>query len=328
VTSPIDDWLRVANRFPLLTPAEELILARQVQEWLQHPAPVPRPVERRGQRAKRRMIEANLRLVYNGWKKFGTHINIEPVVLLQEGAIGLDHAVMKFDPAKGYKFSTYAYNWIRQAMWAVGGRGDGAIRLPSDNRQLRSRLEKGEQLKPGERDRLRAAELARVTFSLDSPTGGQDDDSRCLLDEIEAPTGCGLDAIDSSDAAARLHRCMARLEDQERQVASALWGLADGVERTHHQAGQLLGMKRSQVAAIAERVQERLRELILDTSQPVAVLPIQPERFDVVEQLILPLQILDCCEAAIMKAARIRRRRQRDQNKYFLQMELILAIGL
>jgi len=129
-------YLNQAGRVPLLTHEEELILGRAVQEWQalepsESLTPDQRRIIRRGQKAKDRMIQANLRLVINVAKKYtkvATHLDLSD--LIQEGNIGLNRAVEKFDPARGYKFSTYAYWWIRQGITRALTRYERSIHLP------------------------------------------------------------------------------------------------------------------------------------------------------------------------------------------------------
>ncbi|NBQ21969.1 MAG: sigma-70 family RNA polymerase sigma factor, partial [Synechococcaceae bacterium WB6_3B_236] len=119
-TDSIGWYLSNIGRVPLLTAAEEIELAHQVQQMkrLQEIAenertPRQRHQVRMGCRARDRMMAANLRLVVSVAKKYQNQ-GLELLDLVQEGAIGLERAVDKFDPAMGYKFSTYAYWWIRQ----------------------------------------------------------------------------------------------------------------------------------------------------------------------------------------------------------------------
>lgn len=113
----VTHWCDGAGRHPLLTPPEELHLGRLIRAWQDHPdgpADAPAAVQRRGLRARNRMVQANLRLVANvANRKDRTG---PPEDYLQAGALGLVRAAEKFDPEKGYKFSTYAYWWILQAM--------------------------------------------------------------------------------------------------------------------------------------------------------------------------------------------------------------------
>ena len=133
----VGHWLKGAGRLPLLGPAEELHLGALVRAWQDHPAgpaAAPAVVRRRGLRARDRIVRCNLRLVVHVTDRLrragsGRLIDLEDA--LQVGAIGLQRAAEKYDPARGYKFSTYAFWWIRQAITReceVFGR---VIRLPS-----------------------------------------------------------------------------------------------------------------------------------------------------------------------------------------------------
>ena len=138
-------FLAQAGRIPLLTVDEELLVARDVQRWIEmrDQPDCPRKVQRRGERAYNRMFSANLRLVANVAKKY-TYItkNLEYADLLQEGCLGLARAVEKFDPTRGYKFSTYAYWWIRQGITRAVSQTDRTIRLPVHATEAMARLRK------------------------------------------------------------------------------------------------------------------------------------------------------------------------------------------
>jgi RNA polymerase sigma factor (sigma-70 family) len=111
------------GRFPVLPPQQQLHLAREVRLWLdwEGPEPVPAAIKRRGIRAKQRLVETNLRFVVTVAKRFKSLVKSDDVFqdLIQVGTIGLSRAVEKFDPARGYQFSTYAFAWIRQAVGRV-----------------------------------------------------------------------------------------------------------------------------------------------------------------------------------------------------------------
>lgn len=135
--SAIDFFAHQARRHPLCTPAEEIHLATAIRAWLDASPDAPdyRRLERRGRRAKERLINANLRLVIVVANKHRSRLpacrGIALEDLLQEGVIGLVRGVELFDPAKGYKFSTYAYWWVVQGIGRVIENSRGMIRLPS-----------------------------------------------------------------------------------------------------------------------------------------------------------------------------------------------------
>ncbi len=120
-------YLESIGKFPLLTEEEELLLGRRVQEFMaikesgaEPLSPSDKRVVRLGERAYKRFYESNLRLVVFIARKYNGRSNSMPLLdIVQEGNIGLSRAIEKFDPARGYKFSTYAYWWIRQAITSV-----------------------------------------------------------------------------------------------------------------------------------------------------------------------------------------------------------------
>jgi len=137
---PVADYLRQIGRHPLLTATEEIEYSRQIQAMIAVQADNPdtdrhtreqRFIVRRGQRAKQRMIERNLRLVVTIAKKYVKRCTtLELLDLVQDGNIGLSRATELFDPSRGYKFSTYAYWWIRQSISRGLHDRDRMIRLP------------------------------------------------------------------------------------------------------------------------------------------------------------------------------------------------------
>ena len=140
-SDPISWYLATIGRIPLLTPAEEIELGNQVQKLMQLTEDgsiaadsdlfdsKQRRLIRVGQRAKQRMMKANLRLVVSVAKKYQGK-GLELLDLIQEGSLGLERAVEKFDPTRGYKFSTYAFWWIRQSMTRAIACQSRTIRLP------------------------------------------------------------------------------------------------------------------------------------------------------------------------------------------------------
>jgi len=131
------DWIiQHSRRYPLLTAAEEIILARQVQAWVaigdvQSPSKQQNGIIKKGRRARDRFFLSNIRLAVNvagKYKKYCGTLTLED--LIQEGLIGLDSAILKFDPALGYKFSTYCYWWIRQGITRAINRHSRVIHLP------------------------------------------------------------------------------------------------------------------------------------------------------------------------------------------------------
>ena len=136
-SDPISWYLSTIGRVPLLTPAEEIELGNQVQAMMRLAeedkgeayTTHEKKIMRVGKRSKERMMKANLRLVVSVAKKYQGK-GLELLDLIQEGSLGLERAVEKFDPTRGYKFSTYAFWWIRQSMTRAIACQSRTIRLP------------------------------------------------------------------------------------------------------------------------------------------------------------------------------------------------------
>lgn len=235
-------WLQGAGRIPLLTPAEELHLGTMVRRWLDDPDPSP-AVIRRGRRSRDRMIAANLRLVVSVAKRYHPAIQrrrLSHLDALQEGSVGLVRAAELFEPSKGYKFSTYAYWWIRQALTRWLSSSD-LIRVPV---YLREQLNRGDPLDGNER--LTAAAAVLNPSSLDRLVG----DGQTPLGELLAADAA--DPLEGFEAVELLDR-MRELEPD----ALALIELAQD-----HRAPELavvLGVKRPTVPGRLAAARARLR---------------------------------------------------------------------
>jgi len=252
-------FLQQIARTPLLTPAEELRLARQV--------------ERGDLAAKTRMIEANLRLVVHVAKRFqraGHGLSFGD--LIQEGTLGLVRAVEKFDHRKGYRFSTYATIWIRQAIGrAIGDKGR-AIRLPEQVGQRLRTLEREERKLAAEigRDPLPSEladatdatlpeivelqQLRRSTVSLDEPLG--DDDGTSLGDLLPDKTAYDPDA---GLLAEDVQKALAHLPARERRVIETRYGLSGAKPSTPSETAKVLRLRPRDIRHLEELALRRLR---------------------------------------------------------------------
>ncbi|HZV50371.1 MAG TPA: sigma-70 family RNA polymerase sigma factor [Candidatus Dormibacteraeota bacterium] len=261
----LDDSLRAYFRdigqFRLLTAAEEVEIAKEI--------------ERGSNAARRRMIESNLRLVVSVAKKYQGH-GLPLLDLIQEGNLGLMRAVEKFDYRKGFKFSTYATWWIRQAVQrAIADRGR-AIRIPAHNAELigklvrvsdRLRVELGRQpseeeigLEMGlEPDKVRwLFEIAREPVPLETPIGDGDSELGELLKDENAvsPSTAAAEAL----MGAELDEVLQALSAKERRIIQLRFGLVDGHPRTLEEIGARLGIGREVVRRIEREALERLRQ--------------------------------------------------------------------
>ena len=177
-------WLDAALREPLLTHREELELGRLIQAWQQWPggvAAAPALVRRRGLRARDRVVKVNLRRVVSQARRYCPRakvLGMEKVDLRQEGVIGFQRAVEKFDPARGHKFPTYAVPWIRQATGRLLEQHGALTKLPCRVGNALSRFRNGalawDEMPRGLQKRLQAAMALDRPLSLDARIGEHD----------------------------------------------------------------------------------------------------------------------------------------------------------
>ena len=254
-------YLREISRIPLLSAQREFDLAQRI--------------ERGDREARNHLIEANLRLVVSIAKRYvGQGLSLEDLV--GEGNIGLIRAVSKFDASKGFRFSTYATWWIKQAITRSILEGTRAVRLPvyimeevmrvnRMTRQLYQELERdptpeeiGVALSmPGER----VSELlvwAEKVFSLDAPLSEEEENT--LADIIEdANTRGPVEATDRALLRDEVLRVLNNLTQREREVIMLRFGLEDDQDHTLEEVGKRLKVTRERVRQIEERAIRKLR---------------------------------------------------------------------
>jgi RNA polymerase sigma factor (sigma-70 family) len=255
-TDSIGRWLEAAGRAPLLTHREELELGRLVRAWQDWPGganAAPAAVRRRGLRARERMASANLRLVATVARRYANATARRGLRLedgLQEGVIGLLRAVEKFDPRSGYKFSTYGYWWIRQAIGKWLSSQSGMIRLPDGMPEQLAKLTTSEikAMPSAQRGRYQAALMAQRICRLDAPMLSSDGET--TLGELVAADE--VDPLLQLDAELRVERLRALLPEDLELVETML---------KHGSRGTALkrGEPVAKVKVIAARARQRLR---------------------------------------------------------------------
>ncbi|MFD8072278.1 RNA polymerase sigma factor [Streptomyces sp. NPDC059718] len=282
-------YLREIGRIPLLTAEEEVELARRVEAGLfaeEKLNGTPDPDSRLavdldrlvvlGRMAKRRLIEANLRLVVSVAKRYVGR-GLTMLDLVQEGNLGLIRAVEKFDYARGYKFSTYATWWIRQAMSRALADQARTIRVPVHVVELINRVVRVQRRLLQERGYEPSTEevgahleippervsevlrLAQEPVSLHAPVGEEEDVA--LGDLIEDG-----DATSPVESAAflllreHLEAVLSTLGERERKVVQLRYGLADGRPRTLEEIGRIFGVTRERIRQIESKTLNKLRD--------------------------------------------------------------------
>jgi RNA polymerase primary sigma factor len=287
---PISWYLATIGRIPLLTPAEEIELGNQVQEMMRltedgtlaadHDSfsSHDRRMIRVGKRAKERMMKANLRLVVSVAKKYQGK-GLELLDLIQEGSLGLERAVEKFDPTRGYKFSTYAFWWIRQSMTRAIACQSRTIRLPVHLSErlttirkvsldlahklgaMPSRVEIAEAMDMPLDELDALLRQALTTSSLDAPVNGEE--GRSFLGDLIADTSYDepLDKVEQSIHHEQLGRWLSHLSEQEQYVLGLRFGLNGNERHTLAEIGRLMEVSRERVRQVELKALRKLRNL-------------------------------------------------------------------
>ena len=282
-TDSIGFYLSSIGRVPLLTPAEEIELAHHVQKMkglLDIPKEKVTPRERHqmrmGKRARDRMMAANLRLVVSVAKKYQNQ-GLELLDLVQEGAIGLERAVDKFDPAMGYKFSTYAYWWIRQGMTRAIDNSARTIRLPIHiseklskmrriSRELShrlgrqpSRVELADELGMEPKDLEDLMAQSAPCASLDSHARGEED--RSTLGELIPDPNYDepMEGMDRNMQKEHLCGWLSQLNEREQKIMRLRFGLDGEEPLTLAEIGRQINVSRERVRQLESKAILKLR---------------------------------------------------------------------
>ena len=257
-------FLREIGRYPLLTAAEEVVLAKRV--------------ERGDQAAKERMITSNLRLVVANAKRYRGH-GVPFGDLIQEGTIGLNRAVEKFDWRKGFKFSTYATWWIRQACQRAISNQAHTIRIPTHVQERQQKLGRSRtrlELELGREPTLEelaedtgyklehvdeALHTVDATVSLNRPIGDDGFELGDLFPDEGAadPAEAGMAVLRGR----RIDDALAQLDETERRVLELRFGF-DGEQQTLEAIGKQLGISRERTRQLENQALARLQGELAD----------------------------------------------------------------
>ena len=262
IEDPVRMYLKKIGKIRLLTPEEEVELAKRIEQG--------------DEEAKKKLTESNLRLVVSIAKKYNGH-GLSFLDLIQEGNLGLMRAVEKFDWRKGYKFSTYATWWIRQAITRAIADQARTIRIPvhmveTINKIMRVKKQLQQELgeePPIEEVARRVGlppqkveeilKMAPQPLSLEMPIGDQDDAQ--LADFIP-----DFDSDKPDDTATqimlreRIEEVLNDLTEREREVIKLRYGLVDGYPRTLEEVGQIFNVTRERIRQIEAKALRKLRQ--------------------------------------------------------------------
>ncbi len=255
-------YLRAIGRIKLLTASEEIELARRIGNG--------------DQLAKKRLVQSNLRLVVSVAKKYQGR-GLPFLDLIQEGNMGLIRAAEKFDPERGYKFSTYATWWIRQGITRALADKSRTIRVPvhmvetiNNLRKTTRKLSQELGRRPSMEELAQAMHVSllkikeilaanRVPVSLDTPYGEDEDNSLGELVQDENSTPPEV-STETSLMASDIRGVLAMLTPREREILILRYGLKDGQQRTLEQVGKLVGITRERTRQIELKALRALRQ--------------------------------------------------------------------
>ncbi len=281
----VKSYLKEIGRIPLLTEEQEVKLANQVQAMLplldkKDLTLEEKKIVSQGQRAKRKMVQANLRLVVSIAKKYQNR-GLTLLDLIQEGSIGLMTGVEKFDPSKGYKFSTYSYWWIRQAMTRSIANQSRTIRLPLHITQNLNKIKKVTRhlsinlgRKPTDSEIaeelnievkklnswVRSAIITKPKSLNVTIDENKTDLEQVLADDSASPS----DFIAKQEMRSQIQNLLHTLSPKQRDVITLRYGLNDGKTMTYEQIGSHCGISRERVRQIKNKAMKLLQKEAVD----------------------------------------------------------------
>jgi len=283
----VTSYLKEIGRIPLLSAEEEVRLANQIQAMLplleqENLSLEERRIVIQGQKAKQKMVQSNLRLVVSVAKKYQNR-GLSLLDLIQEGSIGLMRATEKFDPGKGYKFSTYSYWWIKQAMTRAIANQARTIRLPIHITQDLNKIKKttrnlsqnlgrkptdqeiAEELDIDVKKLRNLAQASRITkpkslnITIDE---NQTELGQILADDATSP----IEFVTEQENLSKIQNLLHTLSPKQRDVISLRYGLQDGRTMTYEQIGSICGISRERVRQINNKAMKLLKKRAIELS--------------------------------------------------------------
>jgi RNA polymerase sigma factor (sigma-70 family) len=285
---PLRDYLNQIGKIPLLTAAEEIELGNSIQRMMPlldkpNPTKEEQKVIRIGKRAKKRMVQGNLRLVISvasKYNKMTSRLSMQD--LIQEGNIGLIRAVEMFDPSRGYKFSTYAYWWIRQGIMRATQTQDRMIKLPSgapDGLRKVKYFMIDYQKEHGVMPTLKqCADLIGVqpetmrnylqaasdATSLDAKAKSRTDDGCSIIDLIQSTYGAADEDLELGTAALAIKRAFGEMTERERIIITMRYGLDGEEPLSNPSIAKKIGIHKEAARKLVHQTENKLRDLLMD----------------------------------------------------------------
>lgn len=286
----IDTYLNSIGAVPLLMPEQEIQLGRQVQRMVElkeaerELTSQERKEVKVGERALQRFVQSNLRLVVSVAKRYaGVLEHMDLMDLVQEGNIGLITAVRKFDPGRGYKFSTYSYWWIRQAMLRGISAKERAIRLPGKVSDMACNWNKKVRELSQELRRMPNTEEMAVAFDLSVEevrtyldrgkyvtsldvvmVAGEGSSVMEMIKDPADPDGTlAMEQSELRETVDALEAALNVLTPKEREYVQRKWGLHGRPEETFMDLGKEAGLSRERIRQVVDTAQRKMKRYLL-----------------------------------------------------------------
>ncbi|WP_013320315.1 sigma-70 family RNA polymerase sigma factor [Gloeothece verrucosa] len=280
---PVRSYLQEIGRIPLLNSEEEIQLATKVQKMLSllelkkdNLAAAEQKIIEQGQRAKQQMIQANLRLVVSIAKRYQRR-GLSLLDLIQEGSLGLIRAVEKFDPSKGYKFSTYAYWWVRQAITRALAEKSRTIRLPIHMTENLNHLKKSVRELTGELGRKpteqevaqrmeipleKLQEIRHAVYRTDAKSLNitLDDNQTELGEVLPDETSLPIDFVSERELMTKVDDLLEDLPPRQREIITLRFGLLTGKRMSYKEIGRQCGISHERARQLLNRAMRTLKQ--------------------------------------------------------------------